>query len=213
MKRFKFPYWCKIPIGIFFQKIRNFYLLTKTRFRKLIQIHRVRDSIAKKFFSPFPKNLSIGKLEKKKKKTRKNKIRITFVPHSSVPCLGIGAFSLPVSSLAQSRDTVTQNSIRARAYDRDRRDLLDTRRPPCDTKSVGRLFWKKRRSPRGSGIVYSVAMPGFIVSRARDVPSRSRLNLACRFTAGTDIGGYIISFFFFLAFKIPGTPERLKLND
>lgn len=88
------------------------------------------------------------------------------------------------------RDRATQNSIRARAYDRDRRDLLDTRRPPCDTKSVGRLFWKKRRSPRGSGIVYSVAMPGFIVSRARDVPSRSRLNLACRFTAGTDIGGY-----------------------
>lgn len=95
------------------------------------------------------------------------------------------------SSFAQSRDTITQNSIRTRAYDGDRRDLLDTRRPPCDTKSVGRLFWKKRRSPRGSGIVYSVAMPGFIVSRARDVPSRSRLNLACRFTAGADIGIYI----------------------
>lgn len=191
----------------FFPKNSKLLFTYQNTLRKLIQIHRVRDSIAKKFFSPFPKNLSIGKLEKKKKKTRKNKIRITFVPHSSVPCLGIGAFSLPVSSLAQSRDTVTQNSIRARAYDRDRRDLLDTRRPPCDTKSVGRLFWKKRRSPRGSGIVYSVAMPGFIVSRARDVPSRSRLNLACRFTAGTDIGGYIISFFFFSRSKFLGHPR------
>ena len=87
------------------KKIRNFYSLTETRFRKLIQIYR--DCTAKKNSSR-PKEF-VGKLEKKEReKLEKNKIRsILSMIESSflVTCILVRATRLPKIRSVHARMT------------------------------------------------------------------------------------------------------------
>ena len=97
----------KIPALEFFsKKIRNFYSLTETRFRKLIQIYR--DCTAKKNSSR-PKEF-VGKLEKKEReKLEKNKIpysRVSMIESSFlVTCILVRATRLPKIRSVHARMT------------------------------------------------------------------------------------------------------------